>query len=765
MADHPLIYTIHVGPFRLEVREISGTEHFNQAWRLDARFVLDPRTLGGTVGEFTPDAVYKKEARVRMERDGQLVREITGIVSEVELFASISGHPEVKMVLEPRLALLKHRRDVRIHRNLDAPQIVTEVCTALGVKIDNRLTGSYPNRPYCVQWRETDYDYVMRLMEDEGIFYYFTAGDVMVLGDSPSAYEAIPGDPQLPHRYVSGINQNEDAVHEIGARAEITPGQVTLRDWNTEHPDLDMDVSAGTDVEFGPEWYDYPGEYEEPSEGARKARLHAEAMNRTAAAITGRSTCGRLYPGSTFVLTEAPVGIPAGGHVVRKVEHAWNREEEGYDCSFEADSDGTTFRPPRTTYVPRILNPHTGIVCTNGEDIQCDHFGRVKVHFHWDRLRPYDDDCSHWIPSLQDNTGGSSAIPRKDWEMVVHYLEGDPDRPIIIGRVYNAEDPFSEQIPHGKDRSGLMSRTSPDRDTANEIRFEDLAGLQRLMMRTPKDMNIRVANDQTSRVGRSNTRSIGNDETVEISGDATWDIGGRMEPSVGGNQEWKVQGDRTKKVGAGESCAIGGDHELTITGEHKIEVFADVNFGANNLTETFEANCTEKYETKHTTELSMDMTFTVGAALTVKCDAGYSEQVTSDLTETIKTSQSVDAGGQVQLRCDRTRTLEVGGSLMATCLKHFTMTGAEQFRMRSKTADWIAGVELHLKVNDGEGNESFISMKDECVWMKAMNDINITIGGSADQGASKSKQDGGSPPPPPEPDEEPAQAPAAAGGE
>ena len=744
MSDQlPLEYWLDVGPFTFRVRHVTGREHLSQAWRLELRFTLETSLLEGD-GAFDPDDVIKQDAGITLSRGPVPQRRIEGVVTEARLGASTGDVADVLIIVEPRLGLLKHRRDVRIHRNLTVPDIVTEVCTALGVKVDNRLQSTYPNRPYCVQWRETDYDYVMRLMEDEGIFYYFAPGDVMVLGDSSGAYEPIPGNPAMPFRHEANASEEEDAVHRIGTRAAITPGKVSLRDWNTEHPSLDMDVSAATAVPFGPEWYDYPGEYEEPTEGQRKATLHAEALNRAAAAAKGASSCGRIYPGSTFVLLDPPVGVAGGSHVVRMVKHDHDVTASGFNNRFEADLESTVYRAPRTTYVPRIFNPHTGIVCTDGSDIQCDHFGRVKVHFHWDRLRPYDDDCSHWVPVLQDNTGGSSGIPRKDWEMVVHFMEGDPDRPIVVGRVFNGDDVFREKLPAAKDRSSITSATSPTRDTANEIRFEDAAGHQRIFQRAPKDMNVRVAGDQTSRVGSNNTRVIENDESVQIGGNADWDIGGRCEPSVGNDQSWEVSGDRKKNVGKGDNNAVAGDHEMSITGDYEQEVFNDVNYAQDNLKEELKGSVTQKFKQKHTTEIGETMELVIGGAWEQTAKNGKTEATTCDRKEEIGASHSMKADREMQWRCDRTRTTEVTGSLEAKCPEHLTLTGSERMQMRSKTAAWEADVELYLVVKEAKGsNESWVSMKDGVVEIKAMNDVTFKFAGKADQAASKSTQDGG----------------------
>lgn len=741
MSNHPLRYFVRVGAYELLVHEIDGVEELSRAWKLVAKLPLDPQTMKGPPSEFDPDEVIKETATIVLERQGEVAREITGVVMECELSASLTGVPQVEMTLGPRLTLLQHRRDIRIHRNLDVPQIVTEVCTALGVSIDNRLTQSYDVRPYCVQWRETDYDYVNRLLEDEGIFYYFTAGDVMVLGDDPKSYEPVPGDKTIPFRHEAGANLNEDAVHAFGSRAELTPGRVTLRDWNTEHPSLDMDVVEDTSLPEMPEWYDYPGEYEDPGEGKRKARLHAEAFDRKAAAAKGKSTCGRLYPGCVFELADAPVGTTGGEHVVRRLEHAFDLTEAGFQNVFEADIAEVTYRPPRDTFVPRIFNPLTGFVCTNGEDIQCDHFGRVKVHFHWDRLRPYDDDCSHWIPVLQDNSGGSSGIPRKGWEVVCHFLEGDPDRPIVVGRVYNGDDVFQEKLPHAKDRSSLTSQTSPTRDSASEIRFEDAKGLERIFMRAPKDQNIRVAGDQNIGVGNDNTEVVENDETVEIGGDATWEIQDRLEPSVGNSQTWEVTGNRTKKVGASDTNSVGGDHELKITGNHQQKIFADVNTSCETLEETFESSLTEKCDNKHTTEIGEALTYEIGGSLDQTAKLGKVEATGNDRTEKIGGIHRIESQDEVQMRYELTRTSTIDGSVEAKCKKTFSMVASKHLQVNSATATWKAGKTLSLVVTDAAGeNSSHIIFKDGQIHISAVDKVTIDIAGPANQGSGTSTQ-------------------------
>jgi type VI secretion system secreted protein VgrG len=586
-----------------------------------------------------------------------------------------------------------------------------------------------------VQWRETDFDYVSRLLEDEGIFYWFTDADVMVLGDNPDSYEATGT--VLPHRAAAGESQNADAVHEIGSRAALVPGKVTLRDWNTEHPRLDMDVSAPTGGKTATEWYDYPGEYETPPEGIRKARLVAESFARQSAALTGTSSAGQLFPGSTFELVDTPVGADDGKVVVRKVTHDWHRTEQGFTVRFEADDARLTYRPPRETYVPTILNPLTGTVTTSSpsEDIHCDHFGRVKVHFHWDRLRPYDDDCSHWIPVLQDNTGGSSAIPRKDWEVLVHFMEGDPDRPVVLGRVYNGEDQFTEILPHSKTRSGLKSMTTPTRDGSNEIRFDDLAGSEQIFVHAERDQTIEIANNRTEDVWNTQASAVKNDESITVGNDAKWEIGKDMTPRVDNDQSWDVGGDRKLEIGANEVDTVALDRTIDIGGNYEITAGFSEATGAKKLTEKIGGSMLEEYKTMHTSEVGDTLDLVVKGSLLENAKQSKVEAANVHKKETISGMALTATGGEVKMRFDQYRHTKVGGFVMATAKKELTLTGASKFMTVSPTATYTGAADITLKVKD-----TVVLMKDGLIKIKSPQKVSLLISGNANEGASISTQ-------------------------
>ena len=725
----PLRYWLDVGKFSFDLREIKGREEISKPFRLEAKFIIDDPLF-----EFDPDDVVKQEVVVRLEREGQ-IRRIQGVITDVVLAAAVRGAPEVTIIVEPRFAILRYRRDYRLFRDKTAPEIVQEVVQALGVKIELRLRDSYERRPYCVQFRETDFDFVNRMLEDEGIFYYFLDNDTMVLGDSAAAYETITGNAQLPFRSGQGMNLNEDAVFGLGSRAALTPGKVTLRDWNTEHPSLNMDVSAPTKVPSGPEWYDYPGEYLEPGAGTRKARLMADAEACAAATVRGGTTTGRFVPGAIFKLADAPRGLQDGGYVITGVDHAWHRDKEGFKNHFDALDEQVIFRPARTTYVPRILNPITGFVTTTpGQDIHCDAMGRVKVHFHWDRLFPRDDTCSHWIPVLQDNTGHSCAIPRVNWEVMVHFLEGDPDRPVVLGRVYNDEDPFTEKLPAAKTRSGLKSMNSPGRMGTNEVRFDDLAGSEQIFVHAEKDQNINIANNRTENVLNNENTIVKNDETITIGKDATWKVGADFAETVKGNQKWDVSGDRTRKISKSDSATVNGDRTLTIGGNHEREIYFDDATSAKEMEEEIGASMTEQFKVGHLTEIGKTMKLTVGASYMETAEDSKNEGTGVKRTETIEGKLYVEATGELKMRVNQTRNTKVTGALSATSTKLLTLTGAEKFHSHSPSTLFDGKNTITLQVG-----KTIVLMKDGHIRITAPT-ISLLISSNNNQGSGMSTQ-------------------------
>jgi type VI secretion system secreted protein VgrG len=727
----PLRYFIEIGGQIHEARELSGTEKVSTPFWLTARFFVSAST------DIDLEGLVKGAAGVLLMRDDRLVRRIDGVATAISLSASVRGAHELDICIEPRLSLARHRSDMRVFRDMTAPDIITDTLSQIGVKPVLRLSSSYKNRPYCVQMRETDLDFVHRLLEDEGIFYFFLEGDVLVLGDNPGAYEPISGSTKIPYRAGTGMDRNLDAVTEIGHHASLTVGKVSLRDWNPEHPSLSMDVSVEGPTPAGPEYYDYPGEYEMPSEGARKAKLHGESFATGASAFRGRSTSGRLAAGHTWTLDGAPVATYDRGYVISTIEHAYDRQQNGFSVTFEAAPDDAALRPLRVTDVPRLLNPMSGFVTgpAGEDDIHTDEHGRVKVHFHWDRRLPPDDDCSHWIPVLQDNTGHSSAIPRRGWEVLVHFMEGDPDRPVVLGRIYNAEDVFPVPLPARKFCTSLKSLSTPTRDGTNEIQLDDEAGREYVMIHAERDQDIVIANDKTERILVNDSSLVRRDETVEIGASHTLHVGHDMIQQVGCNQTWSVEGDRKRKTAEAESASIGNNRSVSIGGSHLFEVEDSSAVTARNLCEQVGGVVLEVTNKSNATQAGTNGARLVGGASIEIATEDHVETAVKKRIETVGGVLFQRAKEEHKIKAGKARSTTVGGMLVVNSRKQLSVTGAERLTMRSATAAHEATKTVTLKVQG-----STVVLGDGLVKLETSGQILLKVTGENSQGSKKSEQ-------------------------
>ncbi len=703
-------YHVDLGTLGFRVRELSGSERVSSPFRLEAKlFVGEDEEL------LDPERIIGSKAHVRVDRASEEVRRISGIVTEASINATAGGKPEVWVVIEPMLALARHKRDARVFVNRSVPQIVGEVLTDAHVKFELRLRDAYPPRPYCVQLRESDFDFVSRLLEDEGIFYTFLEDEegTMILADAAAAYEPMIGLPALAFRPASGVERDIEVIHDLGRRARLAPSAVTLRDFNPDKPRLDMDVSAKGPCPSGVEFYDYPGKYALPSEGTRKAALIAAAMACASAKVRGASDCARLAPGRTFQLVDGPPNVPDGKYVVTSVAHRWRRDQDSFANELEALDAALTFRPERVTAAPVITNPLTGFVTgPEGADIHTDEMGRIKVRFPWDRRSLVDDTASHWIPVMQDNTGHSVGIPRVGWEVLVSFVEGDPDRPVVLGRVYNAADPFPELLPANKTVSALTSLSSPTRTGANMIRLEDKAGSEQIFIQAQKDQNVVVANDKTEKVMNTEFNTVSGDETLFVGNDQKVTVDVDRSLTVTGNQSLAVGGSRRRKVGADDKDDVSGDRSLTIGGKHfrKIEGYDSVR--VKKLKEKVGGLDLEASIKANQTSAGMAMTLTVGGAMV--------ELTAKDKEESCKLLRAETVGGLVFTKAGidvkvgaQGRSTTIGGALAVTAGGPLLLKGVSGL-----TADALLGLV--------EGTESLTLVAGNTVVALKGDEISIT---------------------------------------
>jgi len=678
----PLTYAIEIGGERFEVDRVRGREGHSEVRRLDVAFTIPWRD------PLDPERVTGGEATLVLHREGD-ERRIACVVSEATREAApttVTG-VRVELVLEARLGWLAHRHDQRVFRDKDVPTIVTEVCKGLGIAVERRLSSSYAVRPYTVQQAESDLAFVSRLLEDEGIFYLVTDDDTLILGDSPAAYDDAPR--ALPYRHRTGLDQDDDAVHDLGYKGTLGAGKITVRDLDFERPSLDVVGVAEVPLRApgGPEWYQYPSSRTTPGAAQRKADLFAEAFACARDRLTGRSFAAWLRPGLRLTITDVPEGVDPEPCAIAVVIHDFTRGASGFSVTFEALAAERTMRPEPRTAVPRSPSPLTGFVTgPAGEDIHTDTWGRVKVHFPWDRLQPKDDTCSYWIPTIQDNTGRSSAIPRIGWEVLVAFVEGDPDRPVILGRVYNGNDPHFVVLPKNKTHTTLRSLTSPrskSGDTGeNRITFEDLAGKQRIYMHAERDRTVTIANDKTITTQNTDSRVVHGNEAVAVGAERTITVGFDRSMDVAKNHETTIGGNRSIDVGKGNAETTAKDRTVTIGGSYLRRI------GTTDTVNT-EKNQTEKIgavdleaSVKNNT-LSADLvslTMVGGAMIHVAKDA-YSQTAGRVRAEVIGGLLFTKAKQIVQTGIGKKRSTLIGGALTVKAGEDVLITGQEKLSL------------------------------------------------------------------------------------
>lgn len=633
--------------------------------------------------------VRKKAAFAAMSDGGDTAFAVHGVVSRIE-----AGHPQkgwhlyrVTVVSWPWL--LSHRVDSRIFQDLTAPDIVKQVLQgagyAAGTDFNFSVTKTYTKREYCVQYRESDWDFVCRLLEEEGIHYRFeqkTDSHVLLVADDANAYtEMAPATLEF-RPDVAALSPAANAVRRFHFAQEVRPGKATLNDWSFLKPSLslkqDKSGSANTDLEI----YDQPGNYDVPADGTTRVGVRLEELQLTQKTGSGESTCPTMAAGCTFTLQDHPTDTFNAKYVVTRVRH-WGRDQYGMDDDaagdataadprnaryaneFELMPAAVLFRPPRVTRRPHIHGVQTAIVVgPSGEEIYVDQYGRVKVQFHWDRLGKNDDKSSCWIRVAQPWASaafGAVFIPRIKDEVVVTFLEGDPDRPLIVGSVYHGTNVVPYALPDNKTRSTIKSNTSPGGGGSNELRFEDKKGSEEVFLHAQKDWTIGVENDKNQTVGHDETLQVGNDRTKTVKHDQT--------ATVEHDDSLTVKNDQTLEVDHDRSVTVKNDHTESVQGKQSITVAKaqsitlqdkqDVSVAGkrsltvqDDVTETFSAKLTvsvssdvsETFQAKHTLSVTGDGAATIGGKQTVSITGDSAETVGGKKTFTVTGEVTITSG-------------------------------------------------------------------------------------------------------------------------
>ena len=509
----------------------------------------------------------------------------------------------------PWLWFLTRTSDCKVfHPNKTTPVILSEVFTQFGFAslVDDTHVKNfkYVPREYCVQYRETAFNFVSRLMEDEGIFYFWkheNGKHTLVLCRQKSNYLDCP---EKEVKFSSGSLAENLTVSAWQHEFEARSGAMALSDYNFTAPPqkvLDMVATTNTVVDLPPfapfELFDYPGDYKARGEGADRLAIRMEEEETPHAVVNGASNCGSFFPGGKFKMVEHEIAAEKDKeYVLTSVQHTahdttfGNTGSSGYQNSFSCIPAAVTFRPARTTPRPVVQGCQTALVVGPDKDeIHTDKFGRICVQFHWDRLGKRDENSSVFIRVGTPWAGknwGMIHIPRIGQEVIVDFLEGDPDRPLVIGSVYNNDNMPPYDLPKNKTQSGVKSRSSlkGTPDNFNEIRFEDLKGKEAITIHAERDMNSTVEQNESHRVFGSQNISVGAEnvnagtKTETIFGDTTIKITkGNYDFDVEkGTSTTHVKGDVVENYDANQTTTVKGDQRAIVTKIHRVECQGEV---------------------------------------------------------------------------------------------------------------------------------------------------------------------------------------------
>jgi type VI secretion system secreted protein VgrG len=522
-------------------------------------------------------------------------RHFHGIVTRFSYQGWRDGLPCYVAVVHPALWLLTRATNCRIFQDRTTLDILKEVIGEYGgaIALDDGLVSTTPaQREYCVQYRETDFNFVCRLLEEEGIYFYFRHADgehTMVLADGYGAHATVSGYDSIPFRDEENARDAlEEAVTRLNPGGEIQPSVMVLNDFDFEKASSSVSggllVKANVPAPFGQqsyEHYDYPGRYHMTGTGNGFARARMEALHGQGERIEAAASARGVTTGALFTLADHPRDdqnrvflVTSAETSITGVDYRSDGRNEGlkFECGFAAIGKEHSYRPPATARKPIVQGPQTAMVVGKaGEEIWTDKYGRIKVQFHWDRVGQSDEKSSCWVRVQQGWAGkgwGMMFVPRIGMEVVVSFLEGDPDRPLVTGCVYNSDAMPPYALPDNQTQSTIKSNTSKGGNGFNEIRFEDKKDSEEIFVQAEKDFNRVVKNNDTLKVGFE--KKDKGDQTIQIANDRSLDVGNDQTIAIGNNLTTTVKNDETRKVDNNQSVKVG--NKIVVEANTSIEL-------------------------------------------------------------------------------------------------------------------------------------------------------------------------------------------------
>lgn len=710
------------------IRKATVTEQLGQPFEIDLEMLSPSENL-----DF--NKILGQDLTLSVGLDDGSSRHFHGYIARFSQGSRLGKYAVYNLRVVPWLWFLTRTADCRIFQSQSAPEIIKSIFKELGfTDLTDSLTKSYRTRDYCVQYRETDFNFVQRLMEEEGIYYYFThteGNHKLVLADSYSGHQAFPGYAKIEYFPPTENETREtDHIDEWRLSRDIQPGKYVVTDYDFTKPRAPLQTQyvqkrecVGSDYEV----FDYPGCYNVTADGDHYVRSRLESLQSQFERMNGSGNARGLACGSLFTLDGYPRKDQNKEHLVVSAVHTLHGgsyesgtegEDEDYTCTFEAADAKEPFRAPIVTYKPKVGGPQTAVVVgPSGEEIFTDKYGRVKVKFHWDRAQPEQPEKhSCWVRVAQIWAGknwGWMSIPRIGQEVVVDFLEGDPDQPLITGRVYNQDNMPPFDLPANKTQSGVRTRSSMSGtpDNCNEIRFEDKKGAEQLFIHAEKNQDIEVENDETHSVGHDRSKTIGNDETTQV-------VANRTE-TVGKNETIAIGVNRTENVGANEAISIGANRTISVgaTETASVALQRTHNVGVN---ETINVGAAQEISIGGLQLVSVGLAQTVNVGMNQSTDVGKNQSlnVGNNRSVDVNDNQTTKIGKNASLKVGDNRTadvgkddnLKVGKNLVIDAGDSITIkTGSASISMKKDGTITIKGKDISI---DGSGAINVKASKD-----------------------------------------------------
>ncbi len=596
---------------------------------------------------FKPKDCLRTNALLELvdEHGGQ--RFFHGLVAGIEYLHFTGTHHHFELLMRPALAALAHRENCKIWQDIDVHDVVLDVFKEAGIEdVEFQLAQMHEPRPYTVQYRESELDFIQRLFEDEALFYFFRHtpdGHKLIIADDPSFFVPSDDAPAVAFAMSQGIG-GQPLTHFNRTRS-LRTSVVQLRDYDFEKPQAPPEATLPAEAAAQLPFFDYPGKFSKAAVGELRATAQLRARRQDSDVGYGISRAIGLRCGVPFVVSGARQPWLNGEFVVTRLESWGEQSSDGADNEvvhnrFQAVPAGAPYLPARRAPRPTIHGIQTAVVTgasSESEAIHVDKYGRIKVRFFWDRINQQDDTASCWLRVVQLATGGTMMLPRIGWEMAIAFEDGDPDRPFSMGRIYNGEKVAPAALPAAKASGGLKSYSTPGGAGINEINLGDAGGAMGWTMNAQKDLNVIIENDKNE--------TIAVDSSHDIKVNTQISVGSNETVAIGGNQTEAVGSVRCLTIGANQTIDVGGNETNNATHNMLETVAGDRDYGIGGTKTTISNTVMQTVKGNVSRDVGMGQLTASIASITEQVGGNYSEDVGAIKAELVRGLSTEQVGG------------------------------------------------------------------------------------------------------------------------